>query len=171
MSDISLYLDQDNELKFNVAIEGSRPGTPKYRLVFEGKDLSYAFSGKQSAAGEVSFVVPTMKNVLKEGDYSAQLEVMIDDRYFAPLSFSARFEESVKVTAESIARPVQKKPEVKAAIISARPPAPPVQISENKSPVQAKPERVPVLESEFVGDLDGRKITADDLRRLIRSRK
>lgn len=170
MSDISLYLDQDNELKFNVAIEGSRPGTPKYRLVFEGKDLSYAFSGKQSAAGEVSFVVPTMKNVLKEGDYSAQLEVMIDDRYFAPLSFSARFEESVKVTAESIARPVQKKPEVKAAIISARPPDPPVQISENKSST-SKLEKSSNLSNEFVGEIDGKKITSEDLRRLIRSRK
>ena len=65
MSDIALYLDQDNELRFNVAIEGSKPGSPKYRLVFEGRNFNYTFSGKQTSPGEVSFVIPTMKNLMK----------------------------------------------------------------------------------------------------------
>ena len=65
MSDISLFLDQDNELRFNVAIEGSKPGTPKYRLVFEGKNFSYTFNGRSAGPGEVSFVIPTMKNLIK----------------------------------------------------------------------------------------------------------
>ena len=101
MSDIALYLDQDNELRFNVAIEGSKPGSPKYRLVFEGRNFNYTFSGKQTSPGEVSFVIPTMKNLMKEGNYRAELEVMVDDRYFTPLTFDASFEESVKVTAEA----------------------------------------------------------------------
>ena len=78
MSDISLYLDQDNELRFNVAIEGSKPGTPKYRLVLEGKGFNYAFAGQQSAQGEVLFTVPSMKNVLKEGRYHAD-EQLLDE--------------------------------------------------------------------------------------------
>jgi len=129
MSDISLYLDQDNELRFNVAIEGSKPGTPKYRLVLEGKGFNYAFAGQQSAQGEVLFTVPSMKNVLKEGRYHAELEVMVDDRYFVPLQFDADFESSIKVVAESVARAAPKRPAVTASIITNNAPSAPAQQS------------------------------------------
>lgn len=170
MSDISLFLDQDNELRFNVAIEGSKPGTPKYRLVFEGKNVSYSFNGKQASPGEVAFVIPTMKNLMKEGNYRADLEVMIDDRYFTPLSFDAQFEESVKVTAEAFARPVVKKPAVVASIVTSRP-AESRPVLENTVPVR-QTSQVParkLQESETVAEIDGKKITAEDLRALLRT--
>lgn len=171
MSDISLYLDQDNELRFNVAIEGSKPGTPRYRLVLEGKDLSYAFKGQQTGAGEVSFMIPSMKNVLKEGNYRADLEVVIDDRHFVPLSFDALFEASVKVTAESVSRPVQKRVGVTASIVTASP-APATQIVES-SPAPASrvvdPPKKQKKPEDVIGEMNGKKITADDLRRIIRS--
>ena len=166
MSDISLYLDQDNELKFNVAIEGSRLGTPKYRLVLESSNLSYAFTGHALGNGEVSFTIPRMKNILKEGNYHANLEVMVDDRFFTPLSFDAEFEESVRVTVESAVRPVAKKPTVSAAIITSRP--------TTQKPIVENQERQQKRQSHDVssiGEIDGRKVTVDDLRSLIRSRK
>lgn len=171
MSDIALYLDQDNELRFNVAIEGSKPGAPKYRLVFEGKNFSYTFSGQQTAPGEVSFTIPTMKNLMKEGAYHADLEVMIDDRYFTPLSFDATFEESVKVRAEAVSRPVQKKPAVTASIVTARAPetARPVLESASRPTAPRPQQKVAAREDDFIAEVDGRKITADDLRSLIRS--
>lgn len=169
MSDIALYLDQDNELRFNVAIEGSKPGTPKYRLVFEGKNVSYSFSGMQSAPGEVAFVVPTMKNIIKEGNYRTNLEVMIDDRYFTPLTFDASFEESVKVTAESVMRPVQKKVGVSASIVTVNK-QPGQQILEAVQPKQETLNPVKTRgNQEYIGTVDGKKVTAEDLRRLIRS--
>lgn len=165
MSDISLYLDQDNELRFNVSIEGSKPGTPKYRLVLEGKSISYAFSGQQSSPGEVSFIVPTMKNIIKEGNYRANLEVMVDDRYFTPLTFDALFEESVRVTAESVARPVQKKMGVSATIVAA-----PAKRAENIVEEVAQKVQAPAKSTkEFIGTIEGKKITAEDLRNLIRT--
>jgi hypothetical protein len=168
MSDIYLSLDQDNELRFNVAIEGSKPGTPKYRLVFEGKNLSYAFSGQQAGQGEVSFQIPSMKNMLKEGTYRANLEVMIDDRYFSPLSFDALFEESVKVTAESVSRPVQKKVGVTASIATAAQPA--KKILESKAAPLRPQAKAPRQESsDFIGEMNGKKITAEDLRRILRT--
>lgn len=171
MSDISLFLDQDNELRFNVAIEGSKPGTPKYRLVFEGKNFSYTFNGRSAGPGEVSFVIPTMKNLIKEGNYRADLEVMIDDRYFTPLSFDAFFEESVKVTAEAFVRPVVKKPAVSASIVVSRPQQDAHPVLENTVPVRnvsqapAKKQN----DSETVAEIDGKKITAEDLRALLRT--
>lgn len=172
MSDIALYLDQDNELRFNVAIEGSKPGSPKYRLAFEGRNFNYSFSGKQTAPGEVSFVVPAMKNLMKEGNYHAQLEVMVDDRYFTPLTFDASFEESVKVTAEAVSRPTAKKPAVSASIVTARPifSKP---ILENAAPTRPNQAAHRKLESDvdFIGEVDGKRVSVEDLRELIRSRR
>lgn len=169
MSDIALYLDQDNELRFNVAIEGSKPGTPRYRLVFEGRDVSYSFGGQQTSPGEVAFVVPMMKNIIKEGNYRTNLEVMIDDRYFTPLTFDASFEESVKVTAETISRPVQKKAAVSASIVTVNK-QPNNQILEAATPKQEEPKPVKRPTSpEYIGTVDGKRVTAEDLRKLIRS--
>jgi hypothetical protein len=166
MSDIALYLDQDNELRFNVAIEGSKPGAPKYRLVFEGKNVSYSFNGMQSAPGEVAFVVPTMKNIIKEGNYRTNLEVMIDDRYFTPLTFDASFEESVKVTAESVMRPVQKKAAVSASIVTVNKAQP---LVETVTPRQETPRQPQKKASDYIGTVDGKRVTAEDLRKLIRT--
>lgn len=118
MSEVELFLDQDNELRFQVAIEGSRPGSPKYRLNFEAKDISYSFNGQADAAGEITFNVPVMKNILKEGTYKSSLEVLIDDRYFAPLTFDAKFKQEMKVTAESVTRTGSKGLGVSAAIVT-----------------------------------------------------
>jgi|LakMenEpi03Aug12_release.lakeMendotaPanAssembly.Ray.scaffolds.fasta_scaffold667474_2 hypothetical protein len=177
MSDIALYLDQDNELRFNVAIEGTKPGTPKYRLVFEGKNFSYTFGGYQAAPGEVAFVIPTMKNLMKEGNYRADLEVMIDDRFFTPLSFDASFEESVKVTAEAFVRPVAKKPAVVASIVTSHPAQEARPVLETTTPVRPKTviNQQPVSQkrqsADFIAEVDGKKITADDLRALLRAGK
>jgi len=163
MSDVALYLDQDNELLFNVSIEGSKPGTPKYRLVFEGKDMSYTFLGRQMNPGEVAFTVPTMKNLIREGSYKANLEVVIDDRYFVPLNFDAHFEESVSVKAEALSRPVQKKPAVTASIAKSSS----TTILESAQSVQQKQKFVNEVSANAKND---RNITVDDLRALIRAR-
>jgi hypothetical protein len=174
MSDISLYLDQDNELTFNVSIEGSKPGTPKYRLVFETKEFSYAFNGSQTAPGEVTVVIPNMKNMLKEGNYKGHLEVMIDDRYFAPLQFDASFEQSVKVVAEHTSRIAPKKVGVTASIITASRPqtkeshvqeAPAIQPPVVANPAPASKKKI---QTEAIAEMDGRPLTVEDLRALIR---
>jgi len=166
MNDVALYLDQDNELLFKVSIEGSKPGTPKYRLVFEGKDMSYSVLGHQASAGEVAFTVPSMKNIIKEGNYRANLEVMVDDRFFTPLTFNAEFEESIRVTVESATRPLSKKPTVSAAIMTSRPATTKTIVENHNKPVKRQPH-----DDSSIGEIDGRKVTVDDLRSLIRSRK
>lgn len=121
MSDIDLFIDRDNSLTFSIAIEGSLLGKTKYRLVMEspvpGIDMS--FKGKESAQGEVSFLIPPLKNIVESSTRNMLLEVTVDDRIFTPMSFPANLKKSVVVTAESLnsVSPVKKRG-VQAALIS-----------------------------------------------------
>ena len=102
MKPIDLMLDNDNELRFKVNIDGTRPGTAVSRLMLEGSEMSYAFKGQQDSNGEVVVFIPTMKGLIKEGVYDTHLEVVVDDRMFIPLEMKVNFEQSVSVTAEAV---------------------------------------------------------------------
>jgi hypothetical protein len=104
METIKLHLDQDNELRFKVTVEGSEKGSPNYRLMLESDRMSLSFPGTATEDGEISVIVPSLKKTLGEGNYNAQLEVTIDDRLFVPLKLVTYLQESVKVTAESVTR-------------------------------------------------------------------
>jgi hypothetical protein len=103
MEAIEIKLDEQNELFFNVQVEGSSPGAVTVRLVCESEDFSAVFPGSYTDDGEVRVVIPELKKnaSFKEGkDYEAKLEVMVENRYFIPLKFDMTFKESVKVFAE-----------------------------------------------------------------------
>jgi len=117
MAEIDLMLDEENELTFQLNIEGTRPASAECRLVIDNHDMSLSFNAKEFSNGEVSVVLPPLKHVLKEGMYDMELEVIVDDRYFKPLSLKGNFEKSIKVTAESVARPKRKKPSASASLI------------------------------------------------------
>ena len=122
MDNIDLVLDSDNELLFKVTVEGTRDADTKCRLMIEREDFSYVFNGSVDAEGTVRVLIPTLKKRISEGTYSAQLEVLVDDRIFVPLTFNAKFAQSLKVTAESVSRIVKPRVGATAAIIS-KPPA------------------------------------------------
>ena len=66
MSTIDLMIDEENELTFQVQIEGTRPGTAKCRLMLESKNMMLAFEG-QSSGDEVSVVLPPLDHIIREG--------------------------------------------------------------------------------------------------------
>ncbi len=111
MSTIDMMLDEENELTFQLNIEGSRPGTAKCRLVLEAKDMKLQFNATPTNNDEINVVLPPLNHVLKEGTYDMTLEVIVDDRYFEPLKVQGSFEKRLKVMAES----VQNKPKQKVA--------------------------------------------------------
>jgi hypothetical protein len=117
MAEIDLMLDEENELTFQLNIEGSRPAEAECRLILDNHDMSLSFNARKFSDGEVSVVLPPLKHVLKEGVYNMELEVIVDDRYFKPLSLKGNFEKSIKVTAESIARPKRKKASASASLV------------------------------------------------------
>ena len=112
METIELDLDNENEMTFNVVIEGTRPGEPLCRLMIENEDMSFSMQGDFLPNNEVSILVPPLKGILKEGNYDSYLEVLVDDRVFIPLEMKINFEESIKVVAESVSK--KKKPRLSA---------------------------------------------------------
>jgi len=104
MSTIDLTLDNNNELTFQVNIEGSSPAKPSCRFLIEGEEMSFAFPGEMANDGIVHVNIPPLEKVLKEGNYNSGLEVIVDDRVFVPLTLTTSFEKSVKVTAEAVTR-------------------------------------------------------------------
>jgi hypothetical protein len=104
MSSIDLSLDNNNEITFQVNIEGSSPAHPSCRFLIEGHEMSFAFPGEIERDGTVSVTVPPLEKVLREGTYSSGLEVIVDDRVFVPLELEVNFEKSVRVTAEAVSR-------------------------------------------------------------------
>ena len=143
---VDLELDSDNELNFMVKVEGSRPGESTCRLMIEGPEMSYTFPGTVDDRGEVTVVIPSMDKILKEGTYKSDLEVIVDDRIFKPLSLSVNFEKTVKVTAEAVV-PKKRSPKVSASAslvskVSEKPRAP-RRVFETKEKPPLTPKRVP----------------------------
>ena len=110
MSTIELMIDEENELTFQVQVEGTRPGTAKCRLMLESKNMMLAFEG-QSTGDEVAVTLPPLDHIIKEGTYDMTLEVVVDDRFFEPLKLQGAFEKRLRVTAEAVT--VRSKPKVR----------------------------------------------------------
>lgn len=151
MSKINLMIDEENELTFQVQIEGTRPGQAKCRLMVESKDMSLAFGG-YSTGSEVTVTLPPLDHILKEGTYDMSLEVLVDDRYFEPLKIQGEFEKRLKVTAESVK--VKTKPVVKttASLVEVKKKTSPVVVSSN--PVRTKSRQKLREEKETFTDTD-----------------
>jgi hypothetical protein len=99
MSEIDLMLDEENELTFQLDVEGTRPGDVECRLTLEGSDISLIFKADSYKGEEVNVVLPPLEHVLKEGKYDMSLEVLVDDRMFVPLVVEGNFTKSIKVSA------------------------------------------------------------------------
>lgn len=100
---IELKLDEENELVFKVHVEGTHDAVISHRLMLLTEDISYVFSSsEEDPNGEVTVVVPALEKKLGEGSYKAQLEVIVDERYFVPFKFNALFKRPVKCVVESV---------------------------------------------------------------------
>jgi len=108
MNEIDLVLDEENELTFQLNIEGSRPAQAICRLNVQSDNMNLLFEAQQDRGDEINVVLPPLAHVLKEGSYNMSLEVVVDDKYFVPLELTGNFEKSVRVTAETVVRTKKK---------------------------------------------------------------
>lgn len=154
MSTINLMIDEENELTFQVQIEGNRPGSAKCRLLVESNDMSLAFEGS-SNGDEVAVVLPPLDHVLKEGTYDMTLEVVVDDRYFEPLKLQGEFEKRLRVTAESVKVKTKPKVSTSASLIEVKKKSKPTRVISNKSVSKRKPvnESKKVITDKDIMDL------------------
>ena len=145
MNNIDLDLDNENEMTFNVVIEGTRPGEPLCRLMIENEDMSLSMQGDFLPNNEVSIVIPPLKGMLNEGTYDSYLEVLVDDRVFIPLEMKINFEQSVKVMAETVSRKKRQPVSASASLVSAN-----VKKNNNKANTRVIMEEEPIEESRAV---------------------
>jgi|TARA_X000001382_G_scaffold130589_1_gene126037 hypothetical protein len=162
MSNIDLLLDEENELTFALKIEGTRPATAKCRLVLENKDMSLVFNSDTYDGEEVSVVLPPLGHVLKEGQYNMNLEVIVEDKFFKPLTLVGNFEKSISIVAETVAKKKEVlKPQVSLSNVSVKRRKKP---SFDKPAQKIKRKTNQVLESKT-------KITDKDIMSLIEALK
>ncbi len=134
---IDLDVEESNELLFKIKVEGVEQAPAKVRMVCEVGDIAYMFTGEPMGNdGLVQFILPIMKDKLKEGTYLSRVEVLIENRYFAPVSFNANFKKSVTVVAESVQlQPRKSVPQVTVTATQVIKPKPkPAPVVEQKAP-------------------------------------
>jgi hypothetical protein len=108
---IDLDIEEANELLFKVKVEGVAPSPAKVRLVCEIGEIGYVFQGHATQEeGIVQFLLPVLKGKLQEGLYQSRVEVLIENRYFAPVQFNVNFKQTMKVVAEAVRAPVRQAP-------------------------------------------------------------
>ena len=143
---ITLDVEESNELAFKIKVEGA--STPaKVRLVCESPDVSYMFAGRGTGEDEiVQFVIPQMKGKIKEGTYSARVEVLIENRYFSPVQFQLNFKKTMQVFAESIHVMQPHKQEIRVS-------ASPMIVQQSKieqKQIQTIVPQIPIKEKEYI---------------------
>lgn len=155
---IDLDVEESNELLFRVKVEGAEQAPVKVRMVCESGDLAFMFNGRTAGGdGLVQFNLPVMRDKLKEGVYQARVEVLIENRYFAPVQFQVNFKKAIKVVAESVQiAPRKAAPEIRvsaAPIVKPKPApvpvAPPVQKVEREAPPPARASAQMTLKERF----------------------
>lgn len=142
MEIIDLTLNKENELEFEIQLEGNITSRPEMRLVCEDYDVSFSFKGKETSNG-VRFTIPKMENRIKPGEYKSKLEIFVENQYIKPMEFISNFQKETGVA-------------VKSAKIK--------NINENRqTPVQAKAsiKKKPTQEKT-------RKVSKEELRKLLK---
>ena len=153
---IDLDIEEANELLFKVKVQGIDQAPAKVRLVIEeGSETALMFNGNPTPdEGVVQFLLPPLKNKLNEGQYVSCVEVLIENRYFAPVRFNINLKQAIKVVAEAVRLPekriVPKVSVTASAPVVVRKSSPVVTISEPKpvvieAPVKLKPVPEPKL--------------------------
>jgi hypothetical protein len=144
---VDLDMEESNELAFKVKVEGAAGNSAKVRLVCEDKNVSFMFEGTGTGEeGVVQFTIPRMVDKLLEGTYPARVEVLIENRYFAPVLFQIAFKKPMKVVAEAVI------PKKRSAEVSVS--ASPVRVVQLQRVVEAKPvveKKSLTLEERFEG--------------------
>lgn len=100
LENFTMDLEENSELFFKLRVKGSDKES-KVRLVIEGKDCSYLFTGKETNEEDIyRFPVPAMiAKGLDEGIYKSKVEVIVEGRYFAPIEYESTFKRTIRVEA------------------------------------------------------------------------
>lgn len=112
-----IKLDESTKLEFGVSITGA-DSTPQARFIIENSEFSLMFPCKQ-VNENVEVEIPELKKFFKAGEYSARLEIVLDNKLYTPLVESIVFEPSIEV-ASTTRPPVKLKESVKVSSVTVK---------------------------------------------------
>ncbi len=148
---IELDIEEPAELTFKVKVEGVDPAPAQVRLVCEAGAMSLMFDGRSVGNDMVQFDLPTMSSHLKEGSYLSRVEVLIENRYFAPVRFNLDLKKAVTVVAEAV-QVTSRRPAEPVVKVSAEPvvrPQQPKPVARPAAPPIAKPRPLLTLKERY----------------------
>ena len=94
---IEIKLDEASSLTMNMKLDGDTNGAqPTLRFTVMSEGLCYSFEAKGSDEGEYKIDFPIMEGKIAAGEYEAQVEIVIGDKYFVPLQETVKFTKQVK---------------------------------------------------------------------------
>lgn len=139
--EIELFLDENNEIIFDILIEGNIKSSPKIRFICENKNYSLSFDGNKTDEG-VKITIPKLDEIFSAGEYDSKLEVIVDDKYFVPMKLKTIFKKKVSVKTESFSIKRNEKLEIKSENIK-------INCSMAKKPAETKKEVKKINENEL----------------------
>lgn len=123
MSDISVRIDEQEELDFDISINVSSTNVEeqkdvKVRFIVEDGIINYTFNAREKEEGGYSVRIPVMENKMASGEKDCTLEVICNNRYFPAWKGTVNFEKSIRVEAAIVKSDVDKKPPIQVTSIS-----------------------------------------------------
>lgn len=107
---IQLNLTEDNELSFEISIEGNTTKESidksiiRFQLEESGKkSVAYTFPVSKTRDGSLTVLIPRMDHVIKEDKtYTGNLEVIISGQYFVPQTVDISFIRPLKIESKGV---------------------------------------------------------------------
>ena len=123
MSDISVRIDEQEELDFDISINVSSTNVEeqkevRVRFIVEDGTINYTFNAREKEEGGYSVRIPVMENKMASGEKDCMLEVICNNRYFPAWKGTVNFEKSIRVEAAIVKNGEDKKPPIQVTSIS-----------------------------------------------------
>jgi len=99
-NNITLVLDEQQSLEFDVDVQGVTTDNVDVRFVLESRNINFSFPGKLND-GVVTIDIPILSKYLKPDTYNGKLEFVFEgQKYFSPMEAKVELIQPVKVKAE-----------------------------------------------------------------------
>ena len=113
MENVTIVNGRENELEFDINIQGANKKEPMIRFVIEGKPINFGFHCQHGEADNWSAIIPAIPQ-LKNKSYPFRLEVIVDGYYFEPFRGTVDVIAEPDVSAKDIHTAKPEKPVVSA---------------------------------------------------------
>lgn len=145
---MKLQKDKSQTVEFQIEIEGTQDKI-RPRLALRHQDMSIVYEGKmegKNAIFEISKLDRLFENI-KEVD--AEIEVIVEGKYFQPWKSTIQFETPVKVTVTESAQPKVSEPKIR---VGAAPKIPQTRISEGQRKMRINGKLTDVLITKVLSE-------------------